>query len=111
MSGNSYQSKNAAVLLTETGKLTLEMLPEYMPHCLVGNYGTVIQGKIKYQHVLLCLLVFVLCNLTFLVTCAFSALTLLVGRQEEHPACKKLSVGVLAWLSVWSELQTCIRPS
>jgi len=30
---------------------------------------------------------------------AFSALTLLVGRQEGHPACKKLS-GVLAWLSV-----------
>jgi len=30
---------------------------------------------------------------------AFSALTLLVGRQEGHPACKKLSGGVLAWLS------------
>jgi len=29
-----------------------------------------------------------------------SALTLLVGRQEGHPACKKLSGGVLAWLSV-----------
>ena len=41
----------------------------------------------------------------------FSALTLLVGRQEEHPACKKLSGGVLAWLSVWSEVQTCIWPS
>ena len=27
------------------------------------------------------------------------ALTLLVGRQEGHPACKKLSGGVLAWLS------------
>ena len=27
----------------------------------------------------------------------FSALTLLVGRQEGHPACKKLSGGVLAW--------------
>jgi len=39
---------------------------------------------------------------------AFSALTLLVGRQEGHPACKKLSGGVLAWLSVWSEVQTCI---
>jgi len=26
----------------------------------------------------------------------FSALTLLVGLQEEHPACKKLSGGVLA---------------
>jgi len=27
-------------------------------------------------------------------------LTLLIGRQEGHPACKKLSGGVLAWLSV-----------
>ena len=42
---------------------------------------------------------------------AFSALTLLVGQQEGHPACKKLSGGVLAWLSVWSEVQTCICPS
>ena len=39
---------------------------------------------------------------------AFSALTLLVGRQEGHLACKKLSDGVLSWLSVWSEMQTCI---
>jgi len=44
-------------------------------------------------------------------TCAFSALTLLVGRQEGHPACKKLSGGILAWLSVWSEVQTCTWPS
>ena len=42
------------------------------------------------------------------VRIAFSALTLLVGRQEGHPVCKKLSGGVLAWLSVWSEVQTCI---
>ena len=42
---------------------------------------------------------------------AFSALTLWVGRREGHPACKKLSGGMLAWLSVWSEAQTCIRPS
>jgi len=40
-----------------------------------------------------------------------SALSLLVGRQEGHPACKKLSGGVLAWLSVWSEVQTCMWPS
>ena len=40
-----------------------------------------------------------------------SALTLLVGRQEGHPACKKLSGEVLAWLSVWGEVQTCIWPS
>ena len=42
------------------------------------------------------------------IYCGFSALTLLVGRQEGHPACKKLSGGVLAWLSVWSKVQTCI---
>ena len=47
----------------------------------------------------------------YFVFLAFSALTLLVGRQEGHPACKNLSGGVLAWLSVWSEVQTCIRPS
>ena len=49
----------------------------------------------------------VLCLFTFI---AFSALTLLVGQQEGHPACKKQSGGVLAWLSVWSEVQTCIWP-
>ena len=43
--------------------------------------------------------------------CAFSALTLLVGWQEGHPACKKLSGEVLAWLSVRSKVQTCIWPS
>jgi len=42
---------------------------------------------------------------------AFSALTLLVVRQEGHPACIKLSGGVLSWLSVWSKVQTCIWPS
>jgi len=42
---------------------------------------------------------------------AFSALTLFFGQQEGHPACKKLSGGVLAWLSVWSEVHTCIWPS
>jgi len=49
---------------------------------------------------------------TFIFTTrGFSALTLLVGRQEGHPACKKLSGGVLAWLSAWSEVQTCIWSS
>jgi len=42
---------------------------------------------------------------------AFSALTLLVGQQKGHPACKKLSGGMLVWLSVWSKVQTCIWPS
>ena len=42
---------------------------------------------------------------------AFSALTLLVWWEEGHPACKKLSGGVLVWLSLWSEVHTCIWPS
>jgi len=47
----------------------------------------------------------------FYVRYAFSALTLLVEWQEGQLASKKLSGGVLAWLSVWSEGQTCIWPS
>jgi len=60
------------------------------------------------SHTPVCLCTVPLCFIT-----AFSALTLLVGRQEGHPACKKLSGRVLAWLglSVWSEVQTCIRPA
>jgi len=42
---------------------------------------------------------------------ALKAVTLLVGQQKGHPACKKLSDGVLEWFSVWSEVQTCIWPS
>jgi len=41
----------------------------------------------------------------------FMFFDLLVGRQEVYPVCKKLSGWVLVWLSVWSELQTCIWPS
>ena len=38
----------------------------------------------------------------------FDAVGWVAGR---HPACKKRSDRVLAWLSVWSEVQTCIWPS
>jgi len=43
---------------------------------------------------------YLFCIRVMLQNDAFSALTLLVGRQEGHPACKKQSGGVLAWLSV-----------
>ena len=39
----------------------------------------------------------------------FSALTLLVGRQEGHPACKKLDVGLL--VVIWLELCTTYSSS
>ena len=42
---------------------------------------------------------------------AFSALTLLVGRQEGYPACKKTEWWVLAELSVCSEVQTSYGPA
>ena len=45
------------------------------------------------------------------IAVAFSALTLLIGQQEGHPACKELIGGVLAWLCVRSKMQTCIWPS
>ena len=98
-------------------------------HCILLKY--IIEWNIFFSastH-FTSIIVTVLCScLTNLLTCyalsvlgnfhkvviysnAFSALTLLVGRQEGHPACKKLSGGVLAWLSVWSEVQTCICSS
>jgi len=36
---------------------------------------------------------------------------LLVGWQEGHPDCKKLTGGMLAWLHVWVKVQICKWPS
>jgi len=36
---------------------------------------------------------------------------LLVGQQEGHLACKKLSGGMLVWFCVWVKVQICIWPS
>jgi len=55
--------------------------------------------------------------LTLLVTVsnlfffAFNALTLLVGHQEGHPACKKLSGWVMAWLSVLKRCRLAYGPA
>jgi len=45
-----------------------------------------------------------------MVLTAFSVLTLLVGRQEGHPACKKLNGEMLAWLCVWVKVQMMPLP-
>ena len=39
---------------------------------------------------------------------AFSALTLLVGWQKGHPACKKVSGGVLAWKRAVKRVCVCV---
>jgi len=47
------------------------------------------------------------------VSIAFSALMLLVGQQESHPAipaCKKLSGGVLVWLTTWARCRFAYGP-
>ena len=60
----------------------------------------------------MCCRLFVFYSPSGLAVCAFSALTLLVGHREEHPAKKKLRDEVLAWLSVWSKVQMiCIWSS
>jgi len=69
----------------------------------VNFIGFIVSSDILHLYILYIIQAF--------VAQAFSALMLLVGWHEGHPACKKLSGGVLAWLSVWSEVQTCIWPS
>jgi len=65
------------------------------------------QTCIAYLFIYFCLYL-----LLILILDNFSALTLLVGQQEGHLACKKSSDEVLVWLSVWSEVQMiCIWSS
>jgi len=45
---------------------------------------------------------------TYLKKVVHLVLALLVGQQEEHLACKKLSGGMLAWLCVSVKVQICI---
>jgi len=50
-----------------------------------------------------------ICEHGFMSRVTLVALMLLVGWHEGHVACKKLSGGMLAWLSVWDKLRICIR--
>ena len=96
--------------------------PGRLVPCTLVNVGTIlcyqISNMILINATLLLVHFFIMSKFYVFVLClcvcivyAFSALTLLVGRQEGHPACKKLSVVVLAWLFVWSDVQICIWPS
>jgi len=50
-----------------------------------GHSNTDAGSMISFQDVCFCA-----CSCVACISCAFSALTLLVGRQEGHPTCKKL---------------------
>jgi len=65
---------------------------------MVTRPTTYLARRVALQMVLykFCMFCVICCSVVF------NALALLVGRQEGHLACKKLSGGVLAWLFVWS---------
>ena len=92
-------------------------ITELIPMCLEVNFEfDVLKHYCSYFETSLHLMLMFCAYKWFLTvshgsSSAFNALMLLVGRQEGHPVCKKLSGGVLARLSVWSEMHTCIWPS
>jgi len=78
------------------------MCCEVVQLLLRNMYGLkVALDRVEYMCFKRCILMSFWKNLNAVImdveTEAFSALTLLVRRQEGHPACKKLSDGVLAW--------------
>jgi len=60
--------------------------------CRVNNS----QSKLSTDKVQISLIIIII----VITVIAFNALMQLVGHQEEHPACKKLSDGVFVWLSM-----------
>ena len=75
-------------------------------HGVASRLRGVVEGTLQARRVVALLLPAFAQTSLFISFCmfvfisAFSALTLLAGRQEGHPACKKLSDEVLVWLSV-----------
>jgi len=64
-----------------------------------GDAPATVENTIRIRWNKLRQLVSLLTNKDISLIVRGSALTLLVGRQEGHPASKKLSGGMLAWLS------------
>jgi len=91
-----YGDLKSAAESTSSGLLLRQALDNFYPSC----YRISSADCTRFSDIS------ILCPryISLVLMLAFSALTLLVGQQEGHPACKKLSGGVLAWLSLWSEL-------
>ena len=99
-----------------TGKCCVTLVPDLQNILRLSYYNAKVTINLRLTTILQNILQWMesfsrvrfTCKIVISLEIVFSALTLLVGRQEEHPACKKLSGGLLAWLSVWSKVQTCI---
>jgi len=84
---------------------------KFLPHPSAYLHNRETLTSFHYEVTAYCAIQMWLLLLSLLLSSCFQCFDAVVGRQEGHPACKKLSGGVLAWLSVWSKVQTCIRPS
>jgi len=106
-----YSKQNFNPLLTVT--LLLQRHIWYTAQIQPGKHIKSFWSMSHNTHCILFSVHWLTCSLlaTYYTHLASSALMLLAGWQEGHPACKKLSGGMLAWLSVWSEVQTSIWPS
>jgi len=94
----------------DIGRSSLTICVEFVPQSPRIDPSSIWNTVVPVLYPIICL--FGLAgNVLIIVVLAFSALTPLEERQEGHPACKKLSGGVLVWLSVWSKVQTGIWPS
>jgi len=102
------QSGGCGPVMSPTGTPTSisRLIHKVAPHaCLREAVALLLLPLIHILDSVLCILYCVVYYCT--VEDAFSALTLLVGRQEGHPACKKTEwwdVGMV----IWDEVQTCI---
>ena len=112
--GNASCNIRQAVLFNPRFGLCIPMITHCYPPCVIFYYvGEIfsVSAPIGSLFLLIPAQVSRQLDCAYFATVSFSALTLLVGRQEGNPACKKLSGGLLAWLSVWSYVQICIWPS
>jgi len=112
--GNASCNIRQAVLFDPRFGLCIPMITHCYPPCVIFYYvGEIfsVSAPIGSLFLLIPAQVSRQLDCVYFATVSFSALTLLVGWQEGNPACKKLSGGLLAWLSVWSYVQICIWPS
>jgi len=85
------------------------MLRYFGPNALINCYFNMLQTRINDISDIVIQHLKTFSSIS--IYCGFSALTLLVGCQEEHPACKNQS-GEVEWLSLWNEVQiVCIWSS
>jgi len=103
---SSCMTWNHLPSMPSTSRLTQLLSPRLVTQ--VPSSTSSLNLHVRYTVNWICLRHTLLCAFNAI---AFSALTLLLGDRKGVRPVKKLSGGVLAWLSVWSKVQTCIWPS